>query len=285
MIRRATLGMGIAPASTAGTAREPSAVGLDPRLSKAVTAHAFVGASLSLAHSLRARGLRRTLLFAGLGHGLPILGEYLATDVLNLLRHRTRPRPGGVPVAIALGWYNVGYGIFAVMESILSRIGVGGGKRTGALSLSTALVATSLDLLMDPFGLDLGLWEWSSDGWYAAEIVGPNGKQGVPLSNFAGWFGLTASVALAYQSLDPTGGTADKPGAGMSGSPETGRYAALLLLPYYLPAVGWALRRHGWRYLLHSAPFSVALWTALKGRSPASWRRLPERWRLGPAAR
>ena len=238
-------------------------------MSWALTAHAFLGIGLSVAHSLRARGLRRTLLFAGPGLGLPILGEYLAVNALKLLRHRTEPQFAGVPVAVALGWYNVGYGTFAVMESILSRIGSGGGKPDRALPPATALVATSLDLLMDPCGLDLGLWEWSGDGRYAAEIVGPNGKRGVPLLNYAGWLGLTASVTTTYQRLDPLGYAGVQPRRGAAGSPEAGRDAALLLLPYYLSAAAWALRRRRRKYLLYSAPFSaVLLWSALGGRPP-----------------
>jgi uncharacterized membrane protein len=142
--------------------------GPGPRLSRALTAHAFLMTGLSVAHSLRARGLRRTLLFAGPGLGLPILGEYVAINALKLLRHRTEPEFAGVPLAIALGWYNVGYGTFAMMESVLSRTGSGGGKPDRALPAATALAATSLDLLMDPCGLDLGLWEWSGGGRYAA---------------------------------------------------------------------------------------------------------------------
>ena len=243
--------------------------GPDPRLSRALTAHAFLWTGLSVAHSLRARGLRRTLLFAGPGLGIPILGENVAINVLKLLRHRTELQFAGVPVAIALGWYNVGYGTFATMESILSRTGSGGGKPGLALPPATALAATSLDLLMDPCGLDLGLWEWSGDGRYAAEVAGPNGKRGVPLLNFAGWLGLTASVTTAYQRLDPHGDAGVPARRGAAGSPEAGRCAALLLLPYYLPAAAWALRRRRRKYLLYSAAFSaVLLWSVLGGRPP-----------------
>lgn len=238
-------------------------------MSRALTAHAFLGTGLSVAHSLRARGLRRTLLFAGPGLGLPILGEYLAVNALKLLRHRTEPEFAGVPVAVALGWYNVGYGTFAMMESILSRTGSREGKPGCALSPATALVATSLDLLMDPCGLALGLWEWSGDGRYAAEVVGPNGKRGVPLVNYAGWLGLIASVTTAYQRLDPPGDERVPPRRGADGSPEAGRDAALLLLSYYLPAAAWALRRPRRKYLLYSAAFSaVLLWSMLGGRPP-----------------
>jgi uncharacterized membrane protein len=131
--------------------------GLDPRLSKALTVHALVVAGLSLTHSLRARGLRRTLLFAALGNAIPVLGELLAVNVLKLLRHHVRPQVGGVPLAIALGWYNVASGTFAMMENILNVSGLHEVEQSRVLAPAAALAATSLDLLLDPAGLDLGL--------------------------------------------------------------------------------------------------------------------------------
>lgn len=237
---------------------------LSPLLSGALTAHALLGSGLSIAHSLRARGARRTLLFAGLGLGLPVLAEYAAVNTLKLLRHRLQPQRGGVPVAIALGWYNVGYCTFAMTESVLE----GRGRPDVALSAASAAAATSLDLLVDPCGLDVGLWEWAGDGRYAPEISGPNGKRGVPLVNFAGWLALISTVALAYGRLG--GGAAEGQRPGTAGSPEAGRDAALLLLPYYLPAAAWAVARRRPRFLLNSAPFAAVLFAALKGRSPAA---------------
>ena len=94
-------------------------------------------------------------------------------------------------MAVALGWHNVGYGTFALMESLLNASGPR--ERSRALAPAAALAATSLDLLLDPAGLDLGLWQWSGDGPYAAEVEGPNGKRGAP-----------AAVLL------PAGGVGDK---------------------------------------------------------------------------
>ena len=227
--------------------------GSGPRLSGALTAHSLLVAGLSAAHSLRTRGLRRTLLFAAVGSGIPILGELLAVRVLKVLRHHVRPQAMGVPLAIALGWYNVGYGTFAVMESILSRSSPRTGERSRALVPATALAATSLDLLLDPCGLELGLWEWSVDGLYAPDVQGPNGKRGVPLLNFAGWLSLISGVTLAYRRLAP-----GRP----AGGPKTGRGAALLLLSYYLPAAAWTLKQRRPKHLIHSAPFVAALWAA-----------------------
>ena len=236
--------------------------GLDPRLSKVVTTHALVVAGLNIVHSLRVRGLRRTSRFAVLGTAIPVLGEHLAVNILKVLRHHVRPQVGGVPLAIALGWYNIGYGTFAVMESVLDAIDPHEGKRSRALVPAASLAATSLDLLLDPAGLDLNLWQWSSDGSYAAEVEGPNGKRGVPLLNFVGWIGLTTSVALAYQRLNSSAVGPLRSGA--ASGPGAGRRAALLLLSYYLPAAAWATKRRRRKYLLYSAPFSAALWAALK---------------------
>jgi len=239
----------------------------DHNVSRLITAHAAFGAGLSFAHSLRARGFRRTMLFVALGHAVPILGEYSATNLLKLLRHGTHPQIKGVPLAIALGWYNVSYATFAMMESLLNRVKVDEPSQISVLPPLTAVVATSLDLLLDPFGLDLGLWKWTSDGAYATEIEGPNGKLGVPLLNFAGWLGLITSVTLAYQRLSSDQEVMRRLPPGAAGSPEAGRRAAFLLLPYYLPAMAWALKRkRRLKYLLYSCPFSVALWAALRSR-------------------
>lgn len=244
--------------------------GLDTHLSKAVTAHSLIVATLSVVHSLRTRGLRRTLLFAASGSAIPILGELVAVNVLKLLRHHARPQVGGVPLAIALLWYNVGYGTLAIVKGTINPTDLHRGKESLALAPAVALAATNLDLLLDPFGLDLGLWEWSGDGPYASEVKGPNGKRGVPLVNFAGWIALTTSVTLAYQRLETGHNAAYTSDPGDTSGPGTERDAALLLLSYYLPAAAWALKRGKRKYLLYSAPFATTLWAALKGRSAAS---------------
>jgi uncharacterized membrane protein len=226
--------------------------GVDPRLSGALTAHASVVASLSVAHSLRTRGTLRTLLFAALGGGIPFLGELLAIHVLGLLRHRVRPQVGGVPLAIALGWFNVGYNVFAVAEHVLTRAGEG--ERLAAPI--AALAATDLDLLLDACGLDLGLWEWNNGGSYATEIVGPNGNRGVPAFNFAGWIWMISSLTHAYLRLAPEGPR-----------PAGARGPALSLLSYYLPAAAWAASSRRRKYLIYSAPFLAALLAALKDPS------------------
>jgi uncharacterized membrane protein len=230
----------------------------------------MITAALSVVHSLRTQGLRRTLLFAALGNAMPILGELLAIHVLKVLRHHVQPQVKGVPLAIALGWYNVGYGTLAMMKDSINSSADPQGKKSLALASATALAATNLDLLLDPLGLELGLWEWSEDGPYAPEVKGPNGKRSIPLLNFAGWLALTTGVTLAYQRLQIGGNVADAPDLEDSGGPGAERVAALLLLSYYLPAAVWALKQGRRKYLLYSAPFATTLYAALKGNSAAS---------------
>jgi hypothetical protein len=188
-----------------------------------------------------------------------------------MLRHHVRPQVKGVPLAIALGWHNIGYGTLAIVKGAINNSAdPHQGRNSLALASATALAATSFDLLLDPLGLELSLWEWSEDGPYASEAKGPNGKRGVPLLNFVGWLSLTTGVTLAYQRLQITGNVADVPDPEDSGGPGSERAAALLLLSYYLPAALWALKQKRRKYLLYSAPFATTLCAALKGRSAAS---------------
>ena len=230
----------------------------------------MIVAALSVIHSLRTRGLRRTLLFAALGNAIPILGELLTVRVLKMLRHHTRPQVKGVPLAIALGWYNIGYGTLAIVKGAINNSADPQGRNSLALAPATALAATSFDLVLDPLGLELGLWEWSEDGPYASEVKGPNCKRGIPLLNIVGWLALTTGVTLAYQRLQITGNVADAPDPEDSGGPGAERAAALLLLSYYLPAALWALKQGRRKYLIYSAPFATTLCAALKGRSATS---------------
>jgi uncharacterized membrane protein len=223
----------------------------DPKLSNLILVHAVLSAGLNLASSVRTRGVRRSAVFLALGAGLPAIGELLTTGPLKLLRHRTRPRVAGVPIAVVLGWYGIIHGSFAVAWRVLERLPLGERSKRKALPPVAALIGVSLDLILDPAGLDAGLWEWNSEGAYAPEIQGANGYGGVPLINYFGWTALIAGVVSVY-------------GLACEHEDEGGTLPAILLLPYYLAALGWALRRRKFRYLLYSAPFPVALYASLK---------------------
>ena len=238
---------------------------LDPRVSKVVSAHSLIVAALSVIHSVRTWGVRGTLLFAALGNAIPILGELLAVRLLKILRHHARPQVSGVPLAIVLGWYNVGYGTLAMVQGTINDAAdPHQGKESLTIARAVALAATTFDLLLDPFGLDLGLWEWSGGGPYASEVKGPNGKRGIPLLNFVGWLALTSGVTLAYQRLESGGNIAEPPDSEEGSGQGSERAAAVLLLSYYLPAALWAQKRGKRKYLLYSAPFATMMWATLR---------------------
>lgn len=227
----------------------------DPRVSRLIFAHATLSTALGLIVSVRDRGPRNALTLFALSISLPTIGERLATGPLKLLRHRTRPRMAGVPLGISLGWYCAISGSLTVAEKVLARFPVGERRRRVARPLGAALVGTSLDLVLDPFGLDVGLWEWRSDGLYAADVEGANGRSGVPLVNYLGWVTLVSSVVYIYKCL-----------FGDDGSSGGSRVPALLLAPYYLVAVAWAIKNRKSQYLLYSAAFPTALYAALEKR-------------------
>jgi len=205
-------------------------------------------AGLAAWHAASTRGWWRAVLFAGLGLGVGAAGEYVATSVVPTVRHHTRPRLGRVPVGAVLSWYAITYAAFDSVERSL-----GPRRGTWPRVLGTALVATSLDLLLDVFGLAMGLWELRQDGTYAREIVGPNGRRGVPLGNFVAWPLMTGGTVAVYLRL--TGPLAPSGRLGRGG---------LVLLGYYLPAARWAVRRGRRRYLAYSALAPLtALWGAL----------------------
>jgi uncharacterized membrane protein len=223
-----------------------------PRFSKLILFCAALNAGLHLTVSIRTRGLGRSALFFVLGTGLPAVGELLATGPLKLLRHRARYRIAGVPLAILLGWYAVIHGSFVIARRISVGLRRGENRKRVTVPALAALIGVGLDLILDPAGLDVGLWEWNVDGAYAGEMVGPNGRRGVPLVNYLGWISLVGGVTYVY-------------GPGYEDEAEV-RLPALLLLTYYLAAVGWALKRRKFDYLLLSTPFPVALYAALENR-------------------
>lgn len=235
----------------------------DPRLLRAATAQSVVTFGLTLAHSLQARGPGRTALLAALGVGLPTLAELGAIRGAKVLRHHTRPQVAGVPLFVALSWYNAVYAVYAMLEKVVADARHGPDLRRG-LPIATAAVATSLDLLTDPFGLDAGMWEWRDGGPYATEIEGPNGRNGVPVGNYLAWIALAAAVTALYRRYagdEPL----DRPDPWAAGSLEAGRTAALLIVPGYLGAALWALRERRPRYLAYSALFPLAAALALRG--------------------
>ena len=222
---------------------------MGPRASRLLLALSAVAAGLNLASSFRARGARRSLLLFALGTGLPAAGELLATGPLRLLRHRLRYRVAGVPVAVLLGWYAAIHGSLAVAARAGRRLGLDGSTEREVVPVLAALTGVGFDLILDPAGLDAGLWEWNANGRYASGVRGANGLAGVPLVNYLGWAALVWGVARLYgPDREDT---------------RDGPLPTLVVAAPYLAAAAWALDRGRLRYLLYSSAFPVVLYAGL----------------------
>src|SRR4051812_25213017 len=136
---------------------------------------ALANAGIAAAHSLRARGGRDSLTFAGLVIVPSALAEDWLVNSTGKLRPHSQPQVRGVPVPAFCGWYTIVYASASLADRLLGRAGLPPSARRWATPLGAALLATSLDLIFDPYCLAQGLWEWRDGGPYAIAVAGPNG--------------------------------------------------------------------------------------------------------------
>jgi uncharacterized membrane protein len=135
-----------------------------------------------------------------------IFGEYDYTASLG-------PRLGGVPILIVLVWGVVLYSSFMMVAWISGASGQARAdswpRRIGwsAMAASAAgIVAAAWDLMADPMAVSgvwmslLGLepWWWWQGGSYLPQLQVWQGAGGIPLSNFAGWFGVAFVIVFAF---------------------------------------------------------------------------------------
>jgi hypothetical protein len=226
----------------------------DPRLSKSILTYSVAHGVVNVTWLVESRGWRGAAPLVAIGAGLPALAEVWITSLDRILNHRMRPRLLGVPLAVPLLWLNIIFGTVAAVEPLVRRHG--GEGSSSLLAPVTSATATSLDLIMDCFGLDEGLWEWNLDGPYAAQLEGTNGRTGIPLLNFFGWLFLVATIVFLYQSLGRNR-EADADGEVIRS------VSAVMLIPYYATSAVWAVRHRRLRYLVYSSLFPVTMIAAL----------------------
>jgi putative membrane protein len=117
----------------------------------------------------------------GVATGL-IFGRYHYTDLLG-------PKLLGVPPLIQIGYLATGYASLVIARIILSLLEPVAGRAILAASLAGALIMVSWDVAMDPYqSTVMGDWIWHDGGGYF----------GVPLHNYAGWFGTVFVFMLVY---------------------------------------------------------------------------------------
>jgi uncharacterized membrane protein len=90
--------------------------------------------------------------------------------------------PLGVPLAVAVVWA-------AVIISAMALAARSRGGSATARAAVAALIAVSLDLLMEPVAVRVGLWRWTPPGPWL----------GVPIGNFVGWAVIVAVYAAGAE--------------------------------------------------------------------------------------
>lgn len=148
-----------------------------------VVAHGYIalGWRNIIAFSLITVVISFTSEVIGVATGL-IFGAYHYTDLLG-------PKLLGVPPIIQIGYLATGYASVMMGRIILSLLRPVTGRAILAASLAGAFIMVSWDVAMDPYQSTVtGDWIWHDGGSYF----------GVPLHNYAGWFGTVFMFMLVY---------------------------------------------------------------------------------------
>ena len=128
----------------------------------------------------------------GVTYGM-IFGRYYYTEVLGFQVLR-------VPLLVALAWEPILYASFCLIEFLIpSEKEVSGPiweRLVPYILMATigGIATTAWDLMLDPFAVDRGWWVWIDGGSYAPYL-----KNGVPVSNFFGWFKVAFVCQLIYR--------------------------------------------------------------------------------------
>jgi hypothetical protein len=153
-----------------------------------VAVHEFVVAPAALAlafrHARAALGTRRAAGELGALIAYGFLLERLSMALFDSHRYPAGwvLAPMGVPLAVALVWA-------AVISSALA-LAAGRGLGTPVMrALGAALIAVTLDLMLEPVAVRRGLWEWTPPGPWL----------GVPLGSFVGWIVIVAAYGLGAE--------------------------------------------------------------------------------------
>jgi uncharacterized membrane protein len=164
-------------------------------------------------HAFLTKGWKRSLLLFGLSFliafsaealgvnfGL-IFGNYYYTGFLGIGLF-------GVPFLAALAWEPILYAAFSLTEVIAPKPVPQSAPQSGPTSVTKsflawlgvgalgALATTAWDLMIDPIAVHQGWWVWPDGGAYAPTI-----ENGVPISNFMGWLGVSFVITLIYRRV------------------------------------------------------------------------------------
>jgi putative membrane protein len=195
--------MRLAPALLAALAAAQIAYGRVPGERGARSTRALVGAMLaaSTAEAVEARGVRRGAVPLAAAGGIGFAAELAGVATGRPFGHyrysgKLGPRVGGVPLLAAAAWAMMARPAW-VTAGLLSR-------RPRARVPAAAGALAAWDVFLDPRMVREGYWTWPGGGRY----------EGVPASNFLGWWMTGLAVFAAWAALDP----ADDPAADGDGA-------------------------------------------------------------------
>jgi uncharacterized membrane protein len=159
----------------------------------------FVLLFFTLGQSFYELGIRKAMIFLittsivgffaevlGTSTGFPF-GKYYYTDFLG-------PKIFGVPEVVPLVWFVIAYLTYSIARTTF-RGGQLLRKDIVWLALFSAFGAVAWDFLVDPMFSSYGYWIWTGQFFPLPEL------NGIPLTNFAGWFVLVTLMLLIYLFL------------------------------------------------------------------------------------
>lgn len=155
-----------------------------------------LSAGTALVHAAVTRGVRWAAGFSVIVSGIGLAAEVVGTRTgvpfgsYDYAAGRLGAEISGVPVVVPLAWTGGLYPVWIVAGLLSS--GVGG------RILLTAAGAVGWDLFLDSQMVADGQWTWRSG------IAGLPGISEIPVTNYVGWFGVSAVMAGALAVWDRT---------------------------------------------------------------------------------
>lgn len=157
----------------------------------------------STAEAMASRGRARGAALVGSAGALGFATELVGVATGKPFGHYTYsgqlgPRVSGVPVAAAAAWAMMARPSWTVAGLVTGPGGPAPRRRLGvrprrvARVLLAAGALTAWDVFLDPRMARDGYWSWPGGGRY----------EGIPASNFAGWFATSTAVFAVWSALD-----------------------------------------------------------------------------------
>lgn len=156
-------------------------------------------------HSIETKGIRKSLVMLGGSFVIAFIAEALGVNFgLIFGNYHYTAKLGvqafGVPFLAALAWEPILYAAYTLTTSLASFEPLPAWKNRMPAYLwlagAGALATTAWDMMIDPIAVSQGWWVWENGGDYLPYVA-----NGVPISNFMGWLGVSFVIQLCYRLM------------------------------------------------------------------------------------